>query len=380
MNPLSGLYGGVAQLRRSWYERVPSRARSLTQPVVSVGNLVVGGSGKTPVVAALARLLLERGERPAILSRGYGRRTHDDGVVVVSDGERVLEPVERSGDEPQMLARTLPGVPVIVSSDRYLGGTLAERRFGCTVHLLDDGYQHLQLHRDIDLLLVSPSDLDERVLPSGRLREPIGAAHAADALLVTGTEDEAQEVGATLGKTIVFRVVARFGDARTIHPHGDGGAGPCGPAGGGKRVVAVAGIARPERFFAAARAEGWEVVRELLYRDHHWFDAADVQRINEVATSEGAEVILTTEKDAMRLDGGPQGSAPHVAGGPVWAYLPMDVAVEPAAEFAAWLASRLDAARTSHDAARTRDDAAWTRDDAGRTRDAAGRTFTVRRS
>ena len=108
MSPLRALYGGVAQLRRAWYERVPSRARSLSQPVISVGNLVVGGSGKTPVVAALARLLLQQGERPAILSRGYGRRSREDGALVISNRERVLEPVERSGDEPQMLARALP--------------------------------------------------------------------------------------------------------------------------------------------------------------------------------------------------------------------------------------------------------------------------------
>ena len=353
------LYGGVAQLRRAWYQRVPSRARSLTQPVISVGNLVVGGSGKTPVVAALARLLVESGERPAILSRGYGRRSHEDGVVVVSSRERVLEPVERSGDEPQMLARALPGVPVIVSPDRHLAGTLAERRFGCTVHLLDDAYQHLQLRRDIDLLLVSKSDLDEHVLPSGRLREPLGAAAAADALIVTGTEDEAEEVAATLGKSVVFRAVPHFGEARAIHANG--GIVPLA----GKRAVAVAGIARPERFFAAARAEGWDVVRELPYRDHHWFDARDITRITAAASEIGADVILTTEKDAMRLDRGPQGSAPHVKeAAHVWAYLPMHVVIEPAATFSEWLVTRLDACRA----------------EAAEQRRRAARTFTVRGS
>jgi tetraacyldisaccharide 4'-kinase len=331
LNALSVLYGGVAQLRRAWYERVPSRAKSLGRPVISVGNLVVGGSGKTPVVAALARLLVERGERPAILSRGYGRRSHEDGVVVVSNGERVLEPVERSGDEPQMLARALPGVPVIVSPDRYLAGTLAERQFGCTVHLLDDGYQHLQLHRDIDLLLISKSDLDERVLPFGRLREPIRAALAADALIVTGSEDDVEEVAATLGKDVVFRVVPEFGKPRAVHA--DGGA----VAVTGRRAVAVAGIARPERFFAAARGQGWDVVRELPYRDHHWFEARDIEMITAAATETGADVILTTEKDAVRL-------AP-VSNGIPWAYLPMDVAIESATKFSAWLAHRLDACR-----------------------------------
>lgn len=342
MSPLSALYGGVAQLRRAWYERVPSHARSLGQPVISVGNLVVGGSGKTPVVAALARLLLARGERPAILSRGYGRRRHEDGALVVSNRERVLEPVERSGDEPQMLARALPGVPVIVSPDRHLAGTLAERQFGCTVHLLDDGYQHLQLHRDIDLLLVAKSDLDERVLPSGRLREPISAAAHADALLVTGPDDDVEEIAAALGTEVAFLVVPVFGAPRAIDSRG------AVLAVGGKRAVAVAAIARPERFFAAARAEGWDVVRELRFRDHHWFDVDDVQRMIAAAAEAGADVILTTEKDAMRLTSTP-GAIP-------WAYLPMEVVIESASKFSEWLGQRLDACRA--DAAEQRRPAA----------------------
>jgi len=161
-DPLSTAYARVAQLRRAWYAR-PGRRRRLTHPVISVGNLSMGGSGKTPVVAALARLLRQRGERPVILTRGYGRRDKREGVVVVSDGERVLEPVERSGDEPQLLARTLPGVPVLVGADRYLAGVFAARHFAATVSILDDGFQHVQLERDVDLLLVSVDDLNDRV-------------------------------------------------------------------------------------------------------------------------------------------------------------------------------------------------------------------------
>ena len=178
---LGGIYGRVTEARRAWYGRRADRRRRLHHPVISVGNLASGGSGKTPVVAALARMLRERGESPAILTRGYGRRHQVDGVLVVSDGARALEPVTRSGDEPQLLARTLTGVPVLVASDRYLAGSFAERHFGTTVSLLDDGFQHVQLERDIDLLLVSPADLDDRVLPSGRLREPLDAARFADA-------------------------------------------------------------------------------------------------------------------------------------------------------------------------------------------------------
>jgi tetraacyldisaccharide 4'-kinase len=323
LNVLSAVYGRVARLRRSWYQQRPHARRQLDRPVISVGNLVVGGSGKTPVVAALARLLLEMGERPAILSRGYARRRSEDGVVVVSDPDRVLEPVERSGDEPQMLARALPGTPVLVSPDRYLAGRLAEQRFESTVLILDDGFQHLQLARTIDILLVSPADLDERVLPSGRLREGLDAARVADALIVSGTTDDAGRVSSALGVTTAFRVETTFG---ALRPLGEGEA----PVPAGARVVAVAGIARPERFFHAVRAQGWTVVAELRYSDHHWYTPKDLAEINNVAQEARARAVVTTEKDAVRV--GEQAW---------WAALPMQVAIEPADEFTTWLRERL---------------------------------------
>lgn len=334
MSALSRLYGRVAQLRRAWYQRQPHRVRHLTQPVISVGNLVVGGSGKTPVVAALARLLLAAGERPAILSRGYGRRRGADGVTVASDGRRVLQDTPATGDEPQMLARALAGVPVVVSSDRYLAGRLAERQFNCTVHLLDDGFQHVQLARDVDLLLMSSADLHERVLPAGRLREPLAAGRAADAVLVTGTDEEAAAVAGALGVGTTFRVTPRYEELRCVHPFG----APLAAA-TGRRVVAVAGIARPERFFAALRASGWDVAREIVFRDHHWFSARDLESIQKAAAESNADLILTTEKDAMRLD------ALVARPTAVFAFLPMHVVIEPAASFAEWIADRLRAAR-----------------------------------
>ena len=130
LNWASRPYAAIARARRAWHARHPQASRRLRRPVVSVGNVAVGGRGKTPVVASLARLLLEAGERPSILSRGYARRRPEDGVTVVSDGCRVLADIDRAGDEPLMLARALPSVPVLVGADRYVGGVLAERRFG----------------------------------------------------------------------------------------------------------------------------------------------------------------------------------------------------------------------------------------------------------
>jgi tetraacyldisaccharide 4'-kinase len=323
---LSGAYGRITGMRRTWYARRPERRRRLHHSVISVGNLATGGSGKTPVVAAVAGLLRNRGERPAILTRGYGRRESTEGVLVVSDGERVLEPVSRSGDEPQLLARTVSGVPVLVSSDRYIAGVFAERQFGVTVSILDDGFQHVQLERDIDLLLVSMTDLQERVLPSGHLREPLDAARFADALLVTGTEEDVAHVAGALGHQTAFRVVPRYGALRRVgRVRSD--APSTDPL---ERILAFAGIARPQRFFNALRSLGYDVARELTFRDHHWYTAADLDAIQRAARDANASLIVTTEKDAVRCD-------LDVA------VLPMTVQIEPAAEFESWLMGRLKA-------------------------------------
>src|SRR3954470_4593226 len=181
---LSTIYAAAARRRRERYARRPDLRRRLRRPVLSVGNLAVGGRGKTPVVAMLARELLAMGERPAILTRGYARTHPADGVVVVRDPEGIRSDLARAGDEPLMLARQLDGVSVLVSPDRYLSGCLAEHHFGATVHVLDDGFQHLQLERDVDIVIVGRDDFARPVtLPGGRLREPLDTLIAADAIL-----------------------------------------------------------------------------------------------------------------------------------------------------------------------------------------------------
>ena len=325
---MSGAYGRIALLRRAWYAR-PGRQRVLNHRVISVGNLSLGGSGKTPVVETLARLLRNQGERPVILTRGYARREPTEGVLVVSDGTRVLEPVTRSGDEPQLLARNVPGVPVLVSADRYIAGLFAEKHFHPTVSILDDAFQHLQLERDVDLLLVSPADLDDRVVPAGRLREPIDAAQFADAVLVSDGDADVETVAATLMHHKAFRVVPYYEplwrfqkDPPYMDPAGRVLSDPA------SRVVAFAGIARPERFFNALRSLGYDVARELTFRDHHWYTARDLETIRAAAREVNAATIVTTEKDAVRCD-------MDVA------VLPMTVSIEPAAPFTEWLLSRL---------------------------------------
>jgi len=333
---LSAAYGAAAAWRRAWYARDPARQRLLRCPVVSVGNLRVGGSGKTPMVEYIARLLLERGERPAILARGYGRRVPLDGVTVVSDGASLLADLDQAGDEPLMLARALPGVSVLVGTDRYLSGRLAERRLGATVHLLDDGFQHLELARDVDLLLVAEDDLQDQPLPAGRLRERISAASVADAALITaGYDTAAERIGRAFGISPVFRVTRAIGAPRTVAGPRDSVVVPSG-----SRVFVVTGIARPDRFIADILSVGWEISGMIEFRDHHPFTARDIRRIAAEAAASASMLVLTTEKDAVRLAVCDLGDLPIAS-------VPLVVGVEPADAFRQWLVDRIDAARQS---------------------------------
>ncbi len=330
----SALYAGAAGWRREWYAGHPDRRKRLTRPVVSVGNLSVGGSGKTPTVAAVARLLLSRGERPAILSRGYRRRHRERGVTVVSDGARVLADVARAGDEPLMLARMLDGVSVLVGADRHRSGRVAEDELGATVHILDDGFQHLPLARDVELLLVDEADLADAPLPAGRLRESPGTAQVADAILTFATDPDVQARLRRLCPDGRFFTMRRtLGAPRPV-----GGGGPA-PVEAGTPAFVLTGVARPARFVGDAVAAGWPVVGSMSFGDHHWFTDADLARAMAAAQAAGAGVVLTTAKDAVRLEG-------RVPSGVPVAVLPMTVVIEPAAAFADWLGDRLDAARS----------------------------------
>ena len=325
------LYGELAKARRRYYERRPNARRRLRAPVISVGGLTVGGSGKTPVVAALARLLLDMGERPAILSRGYARERGADGVVVASDGTSILSDVAHAGDEPFMLAHAVQGVAVLVSPNRYLAGRLAETRFACSVHLLDDGFQHFELVRTIDLLVTPPSELeDTRTLPRGRLREPLDTAAVADALLVPVDE------GTTpLNMAKRLRVAEAFGIERAIEPPRPLRMSGWPTEGSPMRAFAVAGIARPERFFADLGRMGWQLTGTLRFPDHHCYSTRDVAETIHAAQKSGANVILTTEKDRVRLpDSIVQPDAPIA-----WASVPLRVSFDTA--FRPWLERRL---------------------------------------
>lgn len=304
-------------------------------PVVSVGNLAMGGRGKSPTAGLVARLLVEAGERPAILSRGYARRDPVEGVVIVSDGRHRLADLDRSGDEPLMLARHVPGAAVLVCETRAMAAALAERELGATVHVLDDGFQHRSLTRDLDIVIVTPGDLSDRRLPFGRLRSSVTALRQAAAVIVDGVLDAAAEarLAAVVDRTRtqVFHLTRAIGTPWWLE-HQSAGLSAAAP------VVALAAIARPERFTAALTAAGWTVAESVGFRDHHAFTRRDLARVASAVTRTSAAAVLTTEKDAMRL------LPMRPIGLPV-AAVPLTVAVEPAAAFREWLIGRVGEVR-----------------------------------
>ena len=294
---LGWLFGFVARARLQAYRVGVFSRHRLAGPVVSVGNLSVGGSGKTPVVLRIAARLRDLGLEVAVLSRGYGGR-FDGEVLVVSDGQSVLARATEAGDEPVMLARSLPGVVVAVGPRRDVVGREVERRFGPRVHVLDDGFQHLRLERDLDVVCLDVHDLQDRPLPAGRLREPPEAVERADLVLLTrleaATEAELQALEGRFGPARTHRVSRRVRGWFSL----DGS-----EAGSPGRAFLFAGIARPERFEHDAAEAGATVVGREFFTDHHRYHRSEVEALGSRARAAGADALATTAKDAVRLEG-----------------------------------------------------------------------------
>jgi tetraacyldisaccharide 4'-kinase len=303
---------------------------------VSIGNLAMGGRGKTPVAVLTARLLLAAGEKPAILSRGYKRRAPDDGVVIVSDGEHLVADLDRSGDEPLLMARLVPGAAVLVHEQRAMAAAVAETVLGASVHILDDGFQHTSLAKDVDIVIVTAGDLAGRPLPFGTLRSPVSALRAGHAIVIDGDAEPARAALSSVvpDSTPVFELQRGLGEPNPLEPERGGGWRPLRD----QRVVAVAGIAGPDRFAAALRENGWNVVDLVAFGDHHRYAARDVQRITAAVSTAGAAGVLTTEKDAVRLMRLRPLPIPVAA-------VPLEVELTPADTFREWLIARLHEVR-----------------------------------
>ena len=274
MSLLGGIYGAAVGARNWFYETGILRVRKLAGPVISVGNISTGGAGKTPFVLLLGELLKQREVGFDVLSRGYGRASRGVRLVHASGS------AEEFGDEPLLIARRL-GCPVVIGESRYEAGLFAERKFGVQLHILDDGFQHRSLARDFDIVLVTPEDLKDELLPTGRLREPLRALQRADALVSSGDFDISS-------LPVQCKPVWRI--RRDIEMSSVAA-----------RPLAFCGIARPARFLDQLRSKGINPVAEKLYRDHHAYSDEDITELLRLKTQSDADGFLTTEKDAANL-------------------------------------------------------------------------------
>lgn len=293
------LYRGGVAARNRLYDFGLLRQAKLPCSVISVGNLTVGGTGKTPTVIYLAGLLRERGRRPAILSRGYGGRAGGP-VNVVSDGNRIRMAWGEAGDEPVLIARALSGVPVLTGARRRLTGRAAVDRFGADVLILDDAFQHRSLFRNLDVVLMDAAKPfgNGRLLPAGPLREPAASLRRAHLIIRTGSEGEAFEPDPHTAPDLPF-----FRGIRRPLGIVEGQTGRLFPADSlhGAKVCAFAGIARPESFRRSLTALGAEVLSFMPFPDHHPYTRPDVIALMRLAKEKGADRIVTTEKDGIRL-------------------------------------------------------------------------------
>ncbi|MCW5200612.1 tetraacyldisaccharide 4'-kinase [Desulfobulbus sp. F4] len=308
--PLSPLYSFAMRLREQFYANGVLASTALDVPVISVGNLTLGGTGKTPLVQHLARLLQRSGFHPAIISRGYGGATKER-INIVSDGGRPLLDASYVGDEPRMLAETLPGVPVLTGIVRKLPAAKAVE-MGADVLLLDDGFQHLAVRRDLDLVLFSADRLagNSRVFPGGDLREPVRALYRANAFVLTGADEGNIARAASFrnllhekfpGRPVFFSgsrpvgLVRQIKDGRRLPAQQDELTG--------RRCFAFCGIARPESFQKTLQQLAIEPAAFKALPDHHAYKEQAVLQLVQAAEKAGADCLLCTEKDLVKLRG-----------------------------------------------------------------------------
>jgi tetraacyldisaccharide 4'-kinase len=274
VNPLATVFGAAVRMRNDLYDRGTLQAHSLQGPVVSIGNLSTGGAGKTPFLLLLGELLKQRSILFDVLSRGYRRQTK--GVALVDPSGTA----QQFGDEPLLIARRL-GVPVVVGEDRYEAGLYAEGNFGPQLHLLDDGFQHRRLARDFDIVLLTPEDVHDSLLPTGCLREPLSSLDRADAVVLSGNLSP---------ESVPVPVKRRWRVQRSLFAPQIKEAS-----------VAFCGIARPGPFFAQLKQAGLNIVATQSFRDHHAYHGPDIQRLVRLRDENRASAFVTTEKDAVNL-------------------------------------------------------------------------------
>lgn len=297
--PFSLLYGIAVALRNWFFDKQILKKAKVDMPVLSVGNISVGGVGKTPLV----ELLIEKisaSRQCGVVSRGYGRTS--TGTIVVSDGNGNLASVEQSGDEPSQLARKFPNAIVVVSEQRVSGAHKAIE-LGATAIVLDDGFQHQYLHRDLNIAVVTAREILEGdwLLPAGNRREPVSSLKRADIVIVSRCDDRAmfdsaEEKLKRFGKAIAG-IQTKLKSFNRVLSNQKKGIKEIQ----GKGVVTFSGIGHPESFERMLKQSGAEIIEHFAFSDHHWYEDEDMRRVENAFENDKADFIITTEKDAMRL-------------------------------------------------------------------------------
>jgi len=303
LSALSLLYRSAWYVRRAWYRLPWSGKKTLPCTVISVGNLTLGGTGKTPTVIDIAGLILRNGKRPVVISRGYGRQ--DESLIsIVSDGRMVQHDSDRNGDEPILIADRLAGVPVVVGADRYQASLIALREFHPDVVVLDDGFQHIRLQRTIDIVLVDAAEPfgSGKLFPAGILREPMTALKRAQAVLITraGLERDLSSLKVTLRRYTAAGIFTSSHVPLDLVNIATNETRPLSSL-RGTSIFTFSGIARPASFLSLLESLGAVVKSSSTYPDHYVYDKNDLANIFRQAADEQAKMIVTTEKDAVRL-------------------------------------------------------------------------------
>lgn len=301
---------GVAMTYHS-YQQNPQKQVKLPAKVISLGNITVGGTGKTPMACLLARYLQQKGFRTALLNRGY-RSEKEDKAAIMSDGEHILLTAAVGGDEACLMARSLPGIPVLVGRKRSSSGQMAVDMFHSQVLLLDDGFQHWQLHRDLDIVLIDGTNPfgNGYMLPRGILREPLDQLRRAGLIIITkadlAAEQQRESIYAVLRRYHLHVPVAEavhrpkwcisFSDWNSFRKRTD-----CDTLPNSQHVIAVSALGNPASFEATIQAFGYTIVDTIRYDDHHQYSQDDLDAMTKKAQEQGA-VLVTTEKDAVKMD------------------------------------------------------------------------------
>ncbi|MBV9217536.1 MAG: tetraacyldisaccharide 4'-kinase [Acidobacteria bacterium] len=294
----SKLYGRVANLRNYLYDRGVFEAHDLGAFTVSIGNITAGGTGKTPLVAYVSELLAARGEKVCILTRGYGRRDPSRRIVVTADSAS-----SNAGDEPVELAQRLKDKAVIIAdSDRFAAGEWAKRKFGVTAFVLDDGFQHRRIRRDIDIVCIDAANPfgGGEMLPSGRLREPLANLLRATAIVITRA-DLVEDLGGLRDEITQFAPAAQIFECRNVLRKIYGLKTDEPLTAGQTRAYAFCGLGNPDSFFALLAKQSIGIAGVKSFPDHHNYTQADITALHREAMEAGAELLLTTAKDAVKL-------------------------------------------------------------------------------